>query len=336
MRSFIFNFNFGSPKRCSGPAIILFFLTSFAFFSVLGEALCRYLPPDRFWHGEIPTPPLEKNYIVDEAYSDHSDRYGILYYGIGDADDNARKADVLLLGNSRVFFGFRASEVRAFSRSTGISLFNFSSPGGDTVILARKILREKRLKPLILVVNDYNFFRKFLSEFAKETILNGYWNARMGIWEHRLSWCVRCGLYRFFPHFAFGEVKDPAHVVFYESQQDGCLLTENFKPEKYPVIYEKANEDDFFPDELELAREFKEQVNALIVITNVPYGPTSYKHLDQLSKELEVPLIAPVVKGLNTFDGTHLDKESAKKFADEFFKEFLLNRRVRSALAGKP
>src|ERR1700679_2888414 len=98
MRFFIFNFKKRWPYGKNRQLIaLLSFSMAFVIFIALGEIGYSYLPVRSAWHGDIVEPPNDK-YIIAEAYSDHSDAYDMLYYGIGDALQNAKQADILLLG----------------------------------------------------------------------------------------------------------------------------------------------------------------------------------------------------------------------------------------------
>src|SRR5258708_8187100 len=106
------------PPRPSYWGPVGVFLFFFVLFTIVGNLLMEWAPKS-YWRGDIPLIP-KGDYVVNEIDSDHFDIYDVLYYGIGSAIQNAKKADVLLLGNSRTLFAFREEDVSAFSEKTGI------------------------------------------------------------------------------------------------------------------------------------------------------------------------------------------------------------------------
>jgi hypothetical protein len=55
-------------------------------------------------------------------------------------------------------------------------------------------------------------------------------------------------------------------------------------------------------------------------LTVVPYDSTKRAEAIAIAKALGLDLIAPEVQGLKTFDGSHLDRQSAERWSKAFFE----------------
>ncbi|HET9869584.1 MAG TPA: hypothetical protein VFR02_03680, partial [bacterium] len=203
------------------------FAGAFLFLAALGLFLASHLKGDRVWRGRCFDLP-EKGGILDEVDSDHFDGYDRLYYGIGPAVENARRADILLLGNSRVLFAFRAPAVRAFEQKSGLKVFNFCFPANDGLVMAWEAIQRNDLRPSLVVVNENQFFDLGRSPYGTGTVEEGRWGAWTRVWEDGMSWDARCWLHRFFPRFGFGDLYPAQPTVTVQSSRDGCLLYEDF------------------------------------------------------------------------------------------------------------
>lgn len=349
MRSFISNFNRGS-KGGGLSGILAVFLAAFTAAVILGQVLLKHSPPSEAWQGRVPEPPTNCPTIISEAYSDHSDAYDEAYYGLGDTIQNARKADVILLGNSRVLFAFRDEVVRAFTRSTGIRVFNLSLLAGDGMALALDTMRRQNLYPAIVVVNEDDFFTTYIGPYGRDTVAKGPWRAWTEVEEDRLSWAVRSRLHRWFPRFGMWDTYNPVPYVYYQCRDNGCLVFENFPPIHIPFHPTRNIQPDTpSVEEIRLALEFKQEMErrgTQVIFTNIPFGVDSpeearrlgtgvfhrfrmpenlkaYHPSMRLAQRLQVPLVVPRMAQITTYDGNHMNQGSADQFAYEFFKEFL-------------
>ena len=85
-----------------------------------------------------------------------------------------------------------------------------------------------------------------------------------------------------------------------------------------------------------LARELKRELDergSQLVLTLVPYGDTRLGHLPYLSGELGVPAIVPSLEGLAMADGSHLNRDSARRVSETFWGKLVALPEVRKRLA---
>jgi hypothetical protein len=211
------------------------------------------------------------------------------------------------------------------------------------------------LKPSIVIVNDQHFFRSYLSPLSERVIENGWFHAILDIAEVHMSWRARFMIHQWLPRFAFGPGGKPRPRVIYQSKGDGGITVDR-RPDvsaaSFSVHYPAGTDLDqsiLWPEELELARAFERKLaeqGIQLVLADVPFDDAEfirvmrerepqkpqwhrefdfepYSRSTQMAEALGVPLVAPAVQGLETFDGTHLTEESARLYASKFFEEFL-------------
>ncbi len=361
MRSFIFNFNSSRRNRCHGKALVVF-MVSFALVVSLGEILARVLPSSVIWRGGFPL-LYHHDVIITETDSDQYEIYDCLYYGIGKVIENAHKADVLFLGNSRVLYAFPESIVQAVSKDTNLRFFNLCYPANDGMVMAYETLLRLDLKPSVVVVNANYFFNHGISNYALKTMKEGWWRSNMWLLGRQISWDLRNRFHRYLPRFGFNQTLR-AKPSFYDQSAEECFLeAENgsFQEGSFSVR-EPAKAIKPSAEELGDAKWFlgkMEERGIFVVLVDIPYDPASfwmaqksggsfkslsilpentkpYYRVDELAKILRVPLIHPNVGALTTMDGSHLTKESAERYSKGFFMQFLTLPAVQTVMKTKP
>ncbi len=310
-------------------------LLAFAACALLGELAYT---PERGWHGELrhPIPTAEAEYIVGEAYTGHSDAYYVHFHGLGSAIDNARRADVLLLGNSRVEFAFRAPELRTFTQRTGLKVYNLAYGAGDGLPMALQTLERHDLRPRFAVVNDDAFFRPTMSSYAKDTTEAGAWQAHVRVTEHRASWALRRQLHGLLPRWDLGLLRGATPLVSYRSMLDGAFVMEAFPQDLRPLRTRDRPDAPIPPgfaqrNQAALARhtavagrfrDFLAARGTKLVLTVVPREGAAYTPTRVVAQRLGVPFVAPPTTKLHTIDGSHLDADSARRWATDLLAGF--------------
>jgi len=348
MRSSISNSKRAQGARSPVARVLFFFALSFVLMAVAGWRVNEDSSQAKAWQQAYDLQPVVgQEYAVNEVDSDHFDIYDILYYGLDGAIDQARGADILFLGNSRMLFALRDEAVENFSRSSGLKVFNLCFPANDGMMMAYDTLVRHQLKPALVVVNENYFFNRGISPYGVETLREGRWQAGMKVMEHGISWKARLWLHRWFPRLNLGQLYGSLPNITVQSLQNGCLVAETFsfgKPEI--VLKDSGLEEEPSPEEIETARWFRDQLRKMgisMVLTNIPYDVDSYvqsreaassfgallkapenakpfARANRLAALLGVPLVAPVLADLKTIDGSHLTEKSAARFSEAFFK----------------
>ena len=339
-----------SNSKRPGPLArgVAAFGLAFALLSAGGFLAGRFYP-SLGWQGSLPPVPPNDRYVITEAYSDSATDLYTLYYNIGSAMDAARKADILIVGNSKPFFAFRNPALLEFSRRTSWKVFNLAMPCGSDLNSARALIERFHLRPQVLIVAENHFFNPVVSPYDRDTMAMGPLRARFLVFEENIAWPFRATLHRFFPRFDLGRLFGPEPVVLYRSLQNGCLSMENFSHYPVPVGEKDPVEEKLSAEEFKIAMEFRKQMESQgtrILLTSIPCGTDEADHLDrwvsdpekrrviakaeetyekadQAAARLGLPCLEPEVKGLFTFDGRHLDGKSAEKFTAVFWGDFL-------------
>lgn len=147
MRSSIFNFDKLSPRLnrrhadcIAGFAIAFFASVTLGLLLVWHTALFAYAHPLK--------PYLSDGqwYLAWERRIGHRD-HEVLFYGIGESIDHAKRADILFLGNSRTQFGFSSEVLTEFFASRGLRFFNLSFGHGEMDAFPLLLIKKFDLRP---------------------------------------------------------------------------------------------------------------------------------------------------------------------------------------------
>jgi hypothetical protein len=276
------------------------------------------------WTHQDPLPPGGQDWDLFSRFLAHgeTDTNNALYYGLGPMISRARKADVLVVGNSRPFFTFREDSIEAAEKQSGLSFFSLAGPG-DNFPFTRDILLRNHLFPRILIVNEDQFFNPKLWPFQKEVMTGSWWHAWSSTTLNYYRWLGAFTLRKFIPELVFFKLGQGKEHYTLCSPADHFMILENISGGHYPVREEKKKSTPD-PQTLEMARPFIEEMRkrgCRVVLTFVPNGQNT-AFIKEEARELGVPCVLPSLKGLETFDGKHLTPESSARFAKAFFELF--------------
>jgi hypothetical protein len=326
----------------------LVFCSAFLGLAVLGlEIGHRY--PSSCWRGGLPPFSKEDEYIVSEAYTDRSNDLYSYYYDIGSVMAEVKKAEILIVGDSMPFFAFRNPTLLDFGKRTDLRIYSLAMEYGGGINLAGPLIRRHHLRPRLLIVSGNHFFSSGSNPYDRETVRMGAWRARSMVVQGDISWAFRRWMHPLFPRFSFGKMFGAAPVVLYRSRQNGCLSMENFVHSRVPVSEKSTAQEVLTEEEMSIAMDFKREMEAQgtqILLTSIPYGTDEldrlerwvpdperrrlianavqpYQRIDRAAAQMGLPCLVPSVWGLFTFDGRHLDEESAEKFSTAFLKELM-------------
>jgi hypothetical protein len=153
----------------------------------LGKLIMEDLPPAYAF-----SDPEDWYIAYDEFGLDHY----ILYHGFGESIRYAREADVLLVGNSQVAYGFSKSVLKEGQLTTGLKFYNLGFGYDERSKFALALIEKHDLRPQIVVANALlisgaSFFNTQASEFGQKVMESSRWEVWKTIWEWSLSWRVR-------------------------------------------------------------------------------------------------------------------------------------------------
>lgn len=257
-----------------------------------------------------------------------------LYHGIGPSVENARKADILIIGNSRGQLGFDEKVWVESAAAIGLRIFNLSVGHADSAKFALSIIRKYDLQPKVIIANggDFLYYGDY-SKWAKQVVTMSAWEARKHYFEYSLAWALERRLHRYLPYLDYFE-RSRYGWIHYRSTQTGWWRNANWPEARYPVTVgtERRHYQRATVAASRLYSELQEQ-DSLMVMTIVPYYKVQTGHLPLLSETLGIPYVLPSFDGIETADGSHLTPKSATRISKAMWSEFIALPKVRARLA---
>ena len=247
------------------------------------------------------------------SYGDYD--HGAFWYGLEpEAQRAASNARVIVLGNSRTQFGFSSPvTVRWFEqRSIPFYLLGFSHY--ESVTFVTPILAKVQPHARAYVINADRFFAEWLSPTSHRIFYERDARAR---YDEKQFWQR--------PHKAMCSIAPllcGRELAVYRNVANGTWFTSGTLPNDPSGVADGGASDvERWPRYIELAREFVGQLKVdrqCIVLTIVPTKDTKRVEAQAIADALGVSFIAPRVEGLTTFDGSHLDVNSAARWSAAF------------------
>ena len=249
--------------------------------------------------------------------------HGAFWFDLESAAISASmQATVLFVGNSRMQFGLSTSTLDDWFTSRALRYYLLGFSHHENYLFFTPLLRKMRPAAKMYVLNIDNFFDGRLTGPANSVMnepesLNRY--KQKFYWQkvHQLlcgaidsicgnelsfvrkrsngAWIFEGG--EFFDRTDLGD-----RTIRYDESVDLARLT---RYEKRAGVFLRQLMSD--PD--------------CVVLTNIPNSDTSIGLARSLAERLKLPLVAPEIAGLTTFDGSHLDPQSAERWSGAFIAE---------------
>lgn len=244
--------------------------------------------------------------------------HGAFFYDLEPpALDNARNADVLVLGNSRLQVALSNDMAADWFKRAAAKYYLLAFSYNEDMVFTDDLLQRMNPRASVYIVNVDDFFERRETAAAK-TILHDP-DARSRYEWKRFSQYLHeriCG--------AFPKLCGQKYVIFrsretgayYRTAPDGPVRPQN------AVSYDPAVDQAVVKDSTALAVDFLKQYanGKCVILTNVPYPGTKAGNAEAIAAGAGLPLVAPKLEGLNTADGYHLDRPSADRWAKVFFE----------------
>jgi hypothetical protein len=259
----------------------------------------------------------------------------VLFHALGDSIENARRADVLFVGNSRMQAGLREEVIVPAAEKLGVHPFSLATGHAERVGFALALIRKYDLHPKVVVaVGGPNYYREGVSGRAAAAMKLTRWQAWKEWTEASSAWGFERIVHSWLPKIDWSGHDLTSGWIIYRSSRTGWWRPALEPGGSYPV--KLAREDDNYEWLLPQARELKKELDsrgAVLVLTMVPYGATRSGHIPYLSSELDVPAVLPSFESLSTSDGSHLNRESAARYSKAFWDQFIALPAVRQRLS---
>jgi hypothetical protein len=231
------------------------------------------------------------------------------------AVEAARRAKVLFLGNSRMQFGFSTSATTSRFESIGVPYFLLGFSHYENFRFEAPLLRKLQPEAAAYVINIDLFFESSMSAPAQAVMREGGTKSR---YQNKQAWQQLhkrvCSLV---PALCGGG------VAYFRSPATGAWVVTDPWVRPAPVSYDPSVDQGIVQRYAALGREFLPLLNTgkdCVLLTMVPTVKTNMGTAKAIAAALELPLVAPELDGLTTFDESHLDGPSAERWSTAFFE----------------
>lgn len=253
-------------------------------------------------------------YCGGSSYGDYD--HGAFWFGLEpEATGAAKKADLLVIGNSRTQMGFSARATEEWFSGLGARFYLLGFSHNENYHFEGPLLRRLQLHPRAYVINLDLFFESATSGPAHQVMTDPSARTRYlqkRLWQHLQRW--PCGA------LPAGCRHEPG---FYRSRQTGAWTQQGGDYESKPVGYNETVDTATVRSYVEAARAFIPQLGLppeCVLLTVVPSARTPSATARAITAELGMDLFAPEPEGLVTYDGSHLDRPSAERWSGAFLE----------------
>jgi hypothetical protein len=255
-------------------------------------------------------------YCDATGYGDYE--HGAFWFGLEpSAQNSAKDADVLFLGNSRVQYAFSTAATADWFSQASVPYYLLGFTYYDGVSFAEALLHRIRPKAKVYVINLDDFFSSWESPPAKEVMndsgARSHYEAKR-LWQRaheRICKTVAaiCG----------------RNYAIFRSRETGAFSFSrgSYSPTAKPVSYDQNISDDVVKSSTVAAISFLSYLpvqEGCVILTTIPTAGTKIGNVSAIAAALHKDLVTPEIDGLETFDGSHLDQPSAERWSQAFFQ----------------
>ncbi len=233
------------------------------------------------------------------------------------AENFARDADVLFIGNSRLQFAFSNPATADWFSGASARYYLLGFTYYENMVFAEELLRKIRPRAKVYVINVDDFFDRTETSPVK-TILHDptarNWYETKRLWQRVHDplckiFAVICG----------------RRFAIFRSRETGAYYPEDMAQLKKitPVSYDHVLSQNVVDRNTAAAIDFLKRFTEgkCVILTLVPFPGTKIEDANAIAKGLGMKLVTPGdLDGLQTWDGYHLDQPSAKRWTQAFFQ----------------
>jgi hypothetical protein len=247
-------------------------------------------------------------------YADYE--HGAFQFGLEpSAQDFAGSADVLFLGNSRLQVALSTVATANWFSTASVRYYLLGFGYSENVTFTEKVLQKVRPRAKVYVINVDDFFDRSESLPTKMILHDPQ---AQNLFERKRLWqrvhepicktlSLLCG----------------QQAVIFRSRETGAYYREGLQTEISPVSYHQAISEDVVNRNTAVATDFLSRFaeGKCVILTMVPNVGTKVGDAEAIAAGLGVELVTPgVLEGLQTYDGSHLDRPSAERWSRAFFQ----------------
>ncbi|MCP4397464.1 MAG: hypothetical protein GY801_09235 [bacterium] len=150
----------------------------------------------------------------------------ILYHDLDDSMENARRADVIFIGDSRMPLGLREEFLMPRAEEIGVKLFSLGFGHVEKAKFGLALIRKFDLRPRVVVVAGGPFvFKDAYSDVGEQAVRMTRWDAMKHWFEGANWWEIKRRLHSALPKIEFFNGYIHAHYIHYRSSRTGWWKT---------------------------------------------------------------------------------------------------------------
>ncbi len=253
-------------------------------------------------------------YCGGTGYGDYD--HGAFWFGLEpEARQHAAAADVLFIGNSRMQFGFSAPALGRWFSANGLSYYLLGFTHFENETFAGPLLRSLHPRARAYVIDVDDFFSDHATDPGNDVMYGLNTRARYQTkhtWQtvHRIvcTWQPSlCG-----DKIAFFRQRDTGEWRLSWNMASNRLFEQTDSPVDYASVARMKAIAEKFVSDLGVDR-------SCVFLTYVP-AANDRATASALAQALGFDLISPPLEGLQSFDGFHLEPDSAERFGRAFLE----------------
>ena len=265
-------------------------------------------------------------------YGDYD--HGAFWFGLEpQAVEAAVQARVLFVGNSRMQFGLSTSEVDNWFAEQALPYYLLGFSHDENHLFLAPLLQELQPRAAMVVISIDRFFEEKLTGPA-DSVMNKPESGNR--YKQKYYWQLIheriCGASNSLCGYRNSYIRQRGNGSW---TFEGADFLARIDFTDRPITYDHNVDNETLVNYTDRAQEFLQtaipQANC-VVLMNIPNSETSAGTATAIAQQLGLPLIAPQMDGLLTFDGSHLDPQSAARWSSAFIQE--LAPHVKQCFAG--
>jgi hypothetical protein len=254
-------------------------------------------------------------YCGATSYGDYD--HGAIWFGLEPAASAAAaNAQVLFLGDSRTQFAFSSKAIADWFSSLSVSYYLLGFSHDENYTFEAPLLRKLHPRAKVYVINIGSFFERSESGPGK-TVLRDE-SARTRYQEKRQWQSIHKRICTTFKAVCGDE------LAIFRSRSAGTWLATGGPFPSAPVSYDENIDQGRLASYTALGSEFLRTLSVnrgCTILTVIPNVKTDLGTSEAVAAALGSKLVVPTLPGLVTFDGYHLNPESAQRWSAAFLDE---------------
>lgn len=264
-------------------------------------------------------------YCNATAYGDYD--HGALWYGLeSDAQRNAIEADVLFIGSSRMQFAFSTRATAEWFSSAAVRYYLLGFSHTENIVFLAPLLSKLKPRARVYVINVDRFFDDRETPPTHE-ILRAT-QAQSGYSERRFWQLLHRPICGALPTMC------GSRASFFRLRESGAWqFSGSGEFEAQAVANGPARNHERWATFAALGEKFISQLpvdRKCVFLTIAPSAETRRAEATAIATALGFDLVTSDLEGLQTFDGSHLDRPSAERWSRAFFES--VGPRIRQCL----